>query len=167
VNGDAPGSSPQDNQLARCCTVTGGSQVGLCVPESFVPTAQRALVPRDTCAEGHRCVPEEQVADPGAPFPTCNVGSGCKSSGASALGAAQFLSGDDSGVCMPECLLQSRNEDAPIPDLAHNGRQTCAQGRVCVACGLRRCLFSGCFACDYANIGTCSTGVCGGEASCL
>ena len=158
LNGDAPATPASQNTFDRCCMVTGGELKGVCAPDALIPPANLGQVPVDTCTAGHHCVPEPQAIDPNAQFPSCDSTGHCADS--PGIGAG---SSTGPGACLPECLLQSNNPDAPIPDFASAGQRDCQTGEVCVPCNLDLCVTNGCSLCF---LGSCSTGACGGAGDC-
>jgi hypothetical protein len=120
-----PCFEPLDGTLTGACTLGGDTgpkeparlfadccgDVGRCVPEVLVSTADRVHVAHDSCGTGALCVPEALARSPQFTFSACTV----TSSGAE-------------GRCLPACLPEVT---ARAKDLT---RESCSAEELCSPC---------------------------------
>jgi hypothetical protein len=109
IEGDEPAQSPPYT-FPTCCADGAGNELGTCVPQALVSTADQALLGVDSCDdEGFLCAPTPIATGSYEP-------EGCDS----------WLSAE--GRCLPACLP---DVDAQSDRLR---RAVCAQGELCVPC---------------------------------
>jgi hypothetical protein len=105
--GGDPGPTRAPTLFGRCC-----GSLGRCVPEQFVPEAERARVEQEGCSRpGDRCLPESLLLDPEHVFASC----------------AAYGSGAE-GRCLPACLPAVAERKR---ELAADG---CSSGELCTPC---------------------------------
>ncbi len=103
LNGDMPTEPPVT--FTKCC-----KELGSCVPQSIVPTAQRSFLGPDTCAgSGELCAPNALIDSSFTP-PLCTSVNGAE------------------GRCLPDCLPAVAAQASQLP------KDTCDDDHLCAPC---------------------------------
>lgn len=110
------------------CCLTGGTDLGHCVPTEAVTPDQASSFGQAGCGTYDLCIPDVFAAGPRCPQPPAGLpiqaGELCTTSAAAQSGGGASAQ----GVCLPSCMPMAAN--API-DV---GQEACADGHRCVPC---------------------------------